>query len=240
MKLANLLSRVLMATLGAAALAGCQSTPPVETGVVRSTIPVDAELLGLASATRQLSVYPIGANDTLAITVMGEPELSINSVRVSQDGTFQYPLVGSVMAAGRTTEAIGNSIRDRLAARYLRDPVVTVNLLEQGSHLVTVEGAVESPGIFRFQPETTLMGAVALAKGPERSAALDQVVLFREVDGQQMAARFDLQQVRTGAMIDPVLFPGDRVMVGTNRRSVLWQDLIRTLPAFGIFATVLR
>lgn len=238
MTLAKLLLRAIGTMLGAAVLAGCQGTPPVETGVVRSAIPTNAEMFGLAPATRQLSVYPIGTNDTLAIMVMGEPELSFDSVRVGQDGTFQFPMVGSVMAAGRTPEAVGISIRDRLAARYLRNPVVTVNLLEQGSHLVTVEGAVESPGIYRFQPETTLLGAVALAKGPERTAALDQVVLFREIDGQQMAARFDLREVRTGAMIDPVLFPGDKIMVGLDGRSVLWQDLISALPAFAIFSNL--
>ncbi len=37
-------------------------------------------------------------------------------------------------------------------------------------------------------------------------------------------------------MLDPVLEPGDRVVMGTDGLSVFWEDFLKALPAFGIFA----
>ncbi len=51
-----------------------------------------------------------------------------------------------------------------------------------------------------------------------------------------MVAKFDYRQISQGTMMDPVLQPNDRVVVGTDGLSVFWQDLLKALPAFGIFA----
>jgi hypothetical protein len=51
-----------------------------------------------------------------------------------------------------------------------------------------------------------------------------------------MIAKFDYGQVRQGTMLDPVLQPGDRVVMGTDGLSVFWEDLLKALPAFGVFA----
>jgi len=51
-----------------------------------------------------------------------------------------------------------------------------------------------------------------------------------------MIAKFDYAQVKQGAMLDPVLEPGDRVVMGTDGLSVFWEDLLKALPAFGVFA----
>ena len=53
-----------------------------------------------------------------------------------------------------------------------------------------------------------------------------------------MVAKFDYRAVSQGTMIDPVLEPGDRVVVGTSGLSQFWQDLLRALPAFGLFTNV--
>jgi polysaccharide biosynthesis/export protein len=51
-----------------------------------------------------------------------------------------------------------------------------------------------------------------------------------------MVAKFDYAAVRQGAMLDPVLQPGDRVVMGTDGLSVFWADLLQALPVFGVFA----
>jgi polysaccharide export outer membrane protein len=65
---------------------------------------------------------------------------------------------------------------------------------------------------------------------------VEQVAVFRESPQGIMIAKFDYQQVRQGTMLDPVLEPGDRVVMGTDGLSVFWEDLLKALPAFGIFA----
>jgi len=217
------------------ALAACGGTPPVQTGVVAPTAPIGAPAGAFVSPSLADENYVLRAKDVVSVSVLGEPELNIERVRIGEDGAFMMPIVGRVQASGRSVNEITNDVRAQLASRYLRNPFVTVNLLELGSHIVTVEGAVDQPGVFTFEPGTTLLGAIAMGKGPTEIAKLDQVVVFREIGGQQTAARFDLNAVRTGTMVDPLLQPEDRIMVGTSGASQAWQNLLSALPAFAIF-----
>ena len=118
--------------------------------------------------------------------------------------------------------------------------MVSVNIATYASHLVTVEGAVENPGVYSFQPGARLSSAIALAAGPTRTANTEQVAVFREGPDGIMVAKFDYQQMSQGTMLDPVLEPGDRVVMGTDGLSVFWQDFLRSVPVFGIFATAAR
>jgi len=51
-------------------------------------------------------------------------------------------------------------------------------------------------------------------------------------------AKFDYRAVQQGTMIDPVLQPGDRVVVGTSGLSQFWQDVLKTIPVFALFTNV--
>lgn len=217
-------------------LAACGGTPPVESGPVLSTQPGGIGAYSFAAPTRLDSTYAINAKDVLSVSVLGEPQLSMDTIRVGEDGAFMMPIVGRVQASGRTVNEVANEIRTTLASRYLRNPNVTVNLIELNSHFVTVDGAVQQSGVFAFEPGTTLMGAVAMAKGPTDVAQLDQVIVFREMNGQLAAARFDLNLVRTGQMVDPLLEPEDRIMIGQSGANKAWRDLLDVLPAFAIFS----
>ena len=84
---------------------------------------------------------------------------------------------------------------------------------EYNSQRVTVDGAVIKPGIFPITGKMSLLQAIALAEGLSKIADPTGVVVFRQVNGQRMAARFDLKQVRGGRTADPNLVAGDIVMV---------------------------
>ncbi|MDY7098701.1 MAG: SLBB domain-containing protein [Pseudomonadota bacterium] len=115
--------------------------------------------------------------------------------------------------------------------------MVSVNIREYASHRVTVEGAVAQPGVFEFAPGARLSSAIAMARGPERSARTEQVAVFRQSANGIQVAKFDYGQIKQGTMLDPVLEPGDRVVMGTDGLSVFWQDFLRTVPAIGVFAS---
>ncbi len=160
------------------------------------------------------------------------------SFSAQASGNINIP-EGTVSDDGKYIFRTGTqTITQRLAARYIRNPMVSVNVVSTVSNIVTVEGAVEQPGVFNFQTNTTLLGAMALAHGPKRVARLDQVVIFREVNGQPLAARFDLNLVRAGQMIDPVLAPNDRIVLGVSGSSQAWQDLLQALPVFALFTRI--
>jgi len=183
--------------------------------------------------------YILRPGDRVNIAVFREPDLSIGEVMIPANGSISMPLLGMVKVSGLTPEQVRQTVEAQLGARYLNDPSVSVNVMSYGSHLVTVEGAVERPGIFPFQPGTTLSGALSLAQGPDRIADTDQIVVFRDTPEGMTIALFDLTAMRRGTMIDPALQPGDRVVVGTSGLSQIWQDVLEALPGIAIFTRVL-
>ncbi len=234
----NCYVKPMIAAILLGAVSACSGTPDIATGVIAPTAPAGAENYNFRSPTGVAQSYFVRAKDILTISVVGEPSLTFEQMRVDEDGGFMFPMIGRVQASEQTVEAITRDITTRLSARYIRRPMVTVNVASTVSNIVTVEGAVEQPGVFNFQTNTTLLGAMAMARGPKRVARLDQVVIFREVNGQALAARFDLNQVRAGKMIDPVLLPNDRIVLGVSGKSQAWQDLLQALPVLALFTRI--
>lgn len=223
-----------MSALATLALAGCASTPDP---LVGASVTEPRDDFGQAGYTfARPTTYSLRPSDQISVVVFREPELSLEKVRIGVEGNVSLPMLGSIPAAGMTAKQLEQDVTRRFAAIGLKSPMVSINIAEYASHLVTVEGAVEKPGVYTFQPGARLSSAMAMASGPKRSAKLDQVAVFRESPQGIMIAKFDYQQIKQGTMLDPVLEPGDRVVLGTDGLSVFWEDLLKALPAFGVFA----
>lgn len=218
---------------GGMMLASCAGSSPVQPGPV-TTAPADGFNQDGYSATVPRD-YLLRPRDIISVVVFRESDISLPSVRIAADGSISVPLIGRVQAAGRSPVEIGEDIRQRLDARFVRNPSVAVNVIDYAPLEVTVEGSVGTPGVYQFTPGTRLSGGIALAEGLEREADARDVVIFREGAEGIEIARFDYAAVRAGTMMDPVLEPGDRIVVGTNNLSQFWQDVLRALPAFAIF-----
>lgn len=228
----------LGATLGSLAVlsvgvSACSGPQLAETE--RAVLVPSASQAELDIAPSDLSGYTMRSGDVVSITVFREPELSTDRAIVSPDGSVSLPLLGEVQLAGARAGEVERELEQMLEARFLRDADVAINVIEYASHLVTVEGAVEEPGIYPFQPGTRLSGAIALAQGLERSARSRDIAVFRDSTDGVLVAKFDYSAIRAGSMADPVLVPGDRVVIGTDGLSQFWQDFLRALPAFGLF-----
>lgn len=183
----------------------------------------------------QTADYLIGPLDKLAITVFQVEDLTLKEAQVDASGRLALPLIGTLMVAGQTPTQLAEEIRRRLAAGYLQSPQVSVIILEAVSQKVTVDGAVTEPGVFELKGQTTLMQAVAMAKGPAKNANLKRVAVFRQVDGKRMAAMFDLAAIRSGKNDDPPIFGNDVVVVDSSAMKSFWREVVGALPAFGIF-----
>lgn len=227
-----------MCVLAAASLGACASSPEPVIGVASSTPRTD---LGQAGYTTEASrTYLLRPSDSISVNVFREPDFSLESVRIGVEGNVSLPMLGSIPAAGMTAAQFEQNVTQRLAAAGLRSPMVSVNINEYASHLVTVDGAVDDPGVYAFEPGARLSAAIALANGLSRTAQSDQVVVFRETAEGVAVAKFDYTQMSQGTMLDPVLQPGDRVVVGTDGLSVFWQDFVSAIPLFAVFANATR
>ena len=119
--------------------------------------------------------YRIGVQDVLEISLFNQPELS-GRYTVETDGAFSFPLIGRVLAAGRTVEQLEETLQTRLLDGYFRNPRVTVAVSEYRSQRVFVVGEVRSPGAYPLAAETSLIEILALA-GPTPTASGAAVVV---------------------------------------------------------------
>jgi len=201
-------------------------------------IPYNPPNFGTPDAPRVGAIgegYRIATGDRLNIQVYQVEDMS-REYRVDLAGNVAFPLIGDVPAVGLTTAELSDSIERRLAERYMRNPDVTVGVIESTSTNVTLEGGVRQPGLYPLTGPTSLLQSIALGRGVDPDHGNPRrVAIFRRVQGQRMAAAFDLVSIRRGEMIDPEIHPGDIVVVESNTRRGLFQDVLSALPIIALF-----
>ena len=220
----------ILPILGLSVLSSCAGSSVL--GQSRDVTLVSSE--GLPEPTRadQLTAnrpYLIGPFDKLKIDVFGIEDLS-REVQIDASGRLSFPLVGVVEASGLTPDELGKELEQRLTGRYVRNPNVTVNLEETVSQVITVDGQVDKPGLYPVIGRMTLVRAVATAGGAAEFAKLDDVVIFRSVNGKQLAGLYNLKAIRRGNYNDPEVFANDVIIVGDSKARRLFRDLIQASP----------
>jgi len=98
--------------------------------------------------------YTVRVGDTIAIEVFGQPEFS-RTVKLAFDGTIPYPYAGNVKVVGLTTDQI-KSIIEQTVRRFIKDPVVTVYVVDYGPMYVYLQGAINRTFDISNYKEVTL------------------------------------------------------------------------------------
>jgi polysaccharide export outer membrane protein len=174
--------------------------------------------------------FKLGADDLVAIKVFGSEEASVPRLRIDKSGRLSVPIAGVIDASGLSLEELEAEIERRLRANFFRQPQVSVNLLEIESARVTVDGQVMQPGVYPAIPDMTLLQAVASARGTTESARLNEVVIFRTVEGRRYAALYDLREIRRGNYADPRIYANDIITIGDSSARRLFRDFISVIP----------
>jgi polysaccharide export outer membrane protein len=178
-------------------------------------------LLAVPMAFAQSAGYRIQPGDSLAITVLEDETLN-RQVLVLPDGRISVPLAGSISAAGRTVDAVENTIADRLASNFAVRPSVFVSVASlatpfTGTFPIYVIGQVNNPGEVQVLPGTTLLQAIALGGGLDRFAATKRIQLRRTdaSTGQERLYLFNYNAVERGGAIQSMitLREGDVIIV---------------------------
>lgn len=164
--------------------------------------------------------YLINPSDELEIYVWGDERLQ-RVLRVLPDGTFSFPLVGVVHAAGRTTVDVEDEVEKRLAAQYREaPPQVTVSVRNAAGMMFSVIGKVRSPGTFPLSRPLDVLQALSLAGGPGEFADVGSVMILRRQGDKPAIIRTRLTDVLRGRVSAndlgdglPTLMSGDVVVV---------------------------
>ena len=227
----RLASVLLMALL----LAACSVGGGTRDSATTTTVLAPPDTTSASGAYQGGGDYRIGAQDLLAISVFGVEELA-KEVRVNSNGQISLPLIGGVMAGGKTIPELEAELARKSSDGFLQNPQVSVFVKEFTSQRVTLEGALKSPGIYPITGRTTLLQGIALAGGvDDKIADLGGIVLMRQVDGKRAVAVYDLRQVRKGLAEDPQLYGDDIIVVEQAGSKTLYRNIIESMPILGIF-----
>ena len=200
----------------ATCMTGCTTLPPLPPTPVHSAVPTPAR-------QAENAVYTIGPEDVLAITVYNQPDLSTHAT-VSLDGSFSYPLIGTVRASGLSTQQLEKRMGE-MFAKYLVTPQVTVTVEQFKSQQVNVIGEVKTPGTYPLRRESTLLEVLLQAGGATANAG-GNVLVVRAPGGAQSTGKgadrgskneditqVNLEEVLAGKPQRILVYSGDTIYV---------------------------
>lgn len=174
----------------------------------------------------------IAPSDELEITVFQAEELS-GLRKVNSRGEIRMPLVGKLHVAGLTVTEAEELLTELLAADYLVDPEVNIDVAAYASQEVTILGSVEEPGVYELTGPTTLLQVMAMAGGVDDLADTREVIIFRgNPEGGVVGYLVNFEAVFEGELQDPLIAGNDRVVVPESGGKGLYSDITRTLRGF--------
>ncbi|MBI2931238.1 MAG: polysaccharide biosynthesis/export family protein [Planctomycetes bacterium] len=162
--------------------------------------------------------YPLQAGDKLRFVVLGNAEISVTAY-VPAEGSMHFPHVGRIDVAGRTLEEVRAELARRLADGYLVNPDVSIFVEEYAKRLVHVLGAIHQQHSYEIPGgrTVTLLQSIALAYGFRPEAEKRSVLITRAKNAagtEHIMIPVDVVALtRTGKGEDPLLIPGDVVVV---------------------------
>ena len=154
-----------------------------------------------ASHAADPSDYRLGTGDIISITVYDEKDLTLDKVKLGESATISYPMLGAIKVKGLTLLQVQKEVTQRLKT-YLINPQVTVTVDQYRD--IYVNGQVNKPGNYPYQPGLTVREAVSTAGGFKDLANKDTVSIVHENQGKSDAVK--------GGMGTPVE-PGDTITV---------------------------
>jgi protein involved in polysaccharide export with SLBB domain len=168
-----------------------------------------------ADTTTPPKAYHMGPNDVIRIQVFGEDDLTVET-KVGGDGTIHFPLLGSVLVAGKTVGQVQEYLTTQLAEGYVRSPRVAVFMVRYRN--VFVSGEVKTPGGYPYEAGLTVQKAISLAGGFTEKAETRKVTATR------------LNQNRTDTLmlgLDAPVFPDDILAVGSMQNFYVTGEVVR-------------
>lgn len=219
------LGGLALITLMTPVSAGTQ-TPDTATMTAAITAPGNTgpAAASLANKTAPSRDYLLGPGDVLRISVFQSPELSLDA-RVSESGNISYPLLGTLAVGGMSpSQAEAHIAKGLREGGFVREPQVSVLLMQVKGNQVSVLGSVNRPGRYPIEVAGMRLTDALAQAGGIAVGGTDIVTLTGTRDGKPYAVDIDLPRLLSGKRgDDPVLRDGD----------VLFVDRVPTVYVYG-------
>jgi len=166
--------------------------------------------------TPRSSNYNLRPHDMIEVKVFQEDDLT-STLRISKDGSVNFPLIGVVRVGGRSPQMAAAAIRDLLARDYLVNPQVSVTVRDFSKQRFTVLGEVQKPGAYELPDHDSigLLEAIGMAGGYTRIAEPAKITLKRVINGTESVIRLNAKKMaRDEESASVEIKPGDVVTVG--------------------------
>ena len=169
----------------------------------------------------------IGPGDMISIDVFETPELTA-SLRVSQTGEINLPVLGKVHVAGLTTQQAAIRIQDELKSRgFMLDPHVTVSTTEFASQGASVLGEVHAPGVYPTLGSRRLLDMIALAGGVSNTSGRLVTIIHRNDPDHPIHIALQPTPAAMREQKNPIILPGDTVDVAKAGVVYVLGDVLR-------------
>jgi protein involved in polysaccharide export with SLBB domain len=180
--------------------------------------------------------YRLGPADEIAIRVAGQPEYTLDRVKVSPTGSVYHPLLGDLEVAGMTVPRLTERLSKDLS-EYLINPKVSVALLEANSAKIGVLGDVIHPGILVMNKPMNVLEAITASGGIADTGDKSGVTVLRQLrDGRAQTFKVNVKRIlegKAGVEENVSLQSGDTVIVNGNTKKKM--AYILSLAGFGSF-----
>lgn len=190
---------------------------PLISTAANTNLATNAPVVTTAQARRAAwqQRFTLGAGDVLRISLYGAPELTRNEAVIAPDGRIGFLEAQDIMAAGRTIDELRLAL-DQELSNSRRAPRTMISPVTLRSKKYAVLGKVVQRGVYHMDHPTTILEAVALAKGFEMGLrerdSIDLVDLHRSFlmrGGKRVPVNFEKMFVDGDLAQNIYLEPGD-------------------------------
>jgi polysaccharide export outer membrane protein len=164
-----------------------------------------------AETSKTRSLYRIGPEDVLHISVWGNEELTRDAT-VRPDGKISLPLLQDIQAEGLTAAELSEVIHRKLMG-YVKDPDVAVIITEINAPKVFVIGNVTRPGEYPLRSDMSVLQALSLAGGFTPFASPKKITVLRNKGGEKEIRKVNYYDMIDNGEGNYMLKPGDTIVV---------------------------
>lgn len=162
--------------------------------------------------------YRLGPGDVIGIYIDKHPEDSVEKVAVSPVGKIYFPLLGNVTVVGKTLPQLQEYFSTAVA-EFIKEPRVTLSLLEAQSAKIGVLGDVKSPGLMIMARPLRVLDAITQAGGILETGSQSISILRQYEDGRAQMLSVDVKKILKGKASpeeNAYLHSGDTIIVHGN------------------------